>query len=125
MAHDPTSLACRGVNHVLQRIGDKWSVLIIQTLAAGPKRFNELRREIPSISQRMLTLSLRGMERDGLVSRTVTPSIPPRVDYELTPLGHSLRGPVCALAGWAVQNITAIHAAQDVYDGAPERHEAA
>ena len=125
MAHDPTSLACRGVNHVLQRIGDKWSVLIIQTLAAGPKRFNELRREIPTISQRMLTLSLRGMERDGLVSRTVTPSIPPRVDYELTALGHSLRGPVCALAGWAVENIMAIHEAQDRYDRVQEQGEAA
>lgn len=125
MAHDPTSLACRGVNHVLQRIGDKWSVLIIQTLAAGPKRFNELRREISSISQRMLTLSLRGMERDGLVSRTVTPSIPPRVDYELTALGHSLRDPVCALAGWAVANIGAIHEAQDAYDRGQDQREAA
>lgn len=125
MAHDPTSLACRGVNHVLQRIGDKWSVLIIQTLAAGPRRFNELRRDIPTISQRMLTLSLRAMERDGLVNRTVTPSIPPRVDYELTELGHSLRGPVCALAGWAVENIAAIHLAQDAYDTGQAQSEAA
>jgi DNA-binding HxlR family transcriptional regulator len=125
MAHDPTSLACRGVNHVLQRIGDKWSVLIIQTLAAGPRRFNELRRDIPTISQRMLTLSLRAMERDGLVDRTVTPSIPPRVDYELTELGHSLRGPVCALAGWAVENIAAIHVAQDAYDAGQAQGEAA
>jgi DNA-binding HxlR family transcriptional regulator len=125
MAHDPTSLACRGVNHVLQRIGDKWSVLIIQTLAAGPRRFNELRRDIPTISQRMLTLSLRAMERDGLVNRTVTPSIPPRVDYELTALGHSLRGPVCALAGWAVENIAAIHLAQDAYDRGQAQDEAA
>ena len=101
---------------MLQRIGDKWSVLIVQTLADGPKRFNELRREIPTVSQRMLTLSLRGLERDGLVSRTVTPSIPPRVDYELTPLGHSLRGPICALARWANENIGSIHAAQDRYD---------
>lgn len=118
MAHDPQSPACRGVNHVLQRIGDKWSVLIVQMLADGPRRFNELRRDIPTISQRMLTLSLRGLERDGLVTRTVTPSIPPRVDYELTPLGHSLRGPVCALAGWAVENIDRIHTAQDRFDTA-------
>src|SRR3978361_1665401 len=113
MAHDPASPACRSVNHVLQRIGDKWSVLIVQTLAGGPQRFNQLRREIPTISQRMLTLSLRALERDGLVTRTVTPSIPPRVDYELTALGHSLQGPICALAQWAMANIGEIHVAQD------------
>jgi DNA-binding HxlR family transcriptional regulator len=118
MAHDPESPVCRGINHVLQRIGDKWSMLIVQTLASGPQRFNQLRREIPAISQRMLTLSLRGLERDGLVTRTVTPSIPPRVDYELTALGHSLRGPISALAGWAIANIAAIHVAQDRYDSA-------
>ena len=66
----------------------------------------------------MLTLTLRGLERDGLVGRTVTPSIPPRVDYELTPLGHSLRGPVCTLSQWAIDNIAAIHGAQGVFDGA-------
>lgn len=125
MAHDPESPACRGVNLVLQRIGDKWSMLIVQTLAGGPQRFNQLRREIPTISQRMLTLSLRGLERDGLVTRTVTPSIPPRVDYELTPLGHSLRGPVCALAGWAIANIGEIHTAQDRYDAVLDERDAA
>ena len=125
MEHDPTSPACRSVNHVLQRIGDKWSVLIVQMLAEGPRRFNELRRDIPTISQRMLTLSLRGLERDGLVSRKVTPSIPPRVDYELTALGHSLRGPVTALAGWAVDNMAEIHAAQGRYDVAQDDRDAA
>jgi DNA-binding HxlR family transcriptional regulator len=125
MAHDPESPACRSVNHVLQRIGDKWSVLIVQMLAEGPRRFNELRRDIPTISQRMLTLSLRGLERDGLVSRKVTPSIPPRVDYELTPLGHSLRGPVSALAGWAIDNMGEIHEAQDRYDVAQDERDAA
>jgi DNA-binding HxlR family transcriptional regulator len=125
MAHDPESPACRGVNHVLQRIGDKWSVLIVQTLEAGPKRFNELRREIPTISQRMLTLSLRALERDGLVTRTVTPSIPPRVDYELTALGRSLQGPICALARWAIANIGEIHVAQDRYDAALGERDAA
>ena len=125
MDHDPQSPACRSVNHVLQRIGDKWSVLIVQMLTEGPRRFNELRRDIPTISQRMLTLSLRGLERDGLVSRTVTPSIPPRVDYELTPLGHSLRGPVTALAGWAVENMAEIHAAQGRYDIVQDDRDAA
>ncbi|KRW96168.1 helix-turn-helix domain-containing protein [Paracoccus sp. MKU1] len=116
--HDPNSFGCRAFTAVLQRIGDKWSLLIVSVLAEGPKRFNELRREIPSISQRMLTLTLRGLERDGLVSRTVTPSIPPRVDYELTALGQSLRKPVCALAEWAMTNIDEIHAAQSRFDRA-------
>ena len=118
MIHDPETPACKGINEVLSRIGDKWSMLIVANLANGARRFSELRRAIPTISQRMLTLTLRGLERDGLVSRTVTPSIPPRVDYELTALGHSLRGPVCALSQWAIANIDAIHGAQEVFDGA-------
>ena len=89
MVHNPESPACQGINEVLSRIGDKWSMLIVANLADGPRRFSELKRAIPTISQRMLTLSLRGLERDGLVTRTVTPSIPPRVDYELTALGHT------------------------------------
>jgi DNA-binding HxlR family transcriptional regulator len=116
MVHDVESPACRSVNEILQRIGDKWSMLIVSKLSDGSRRFNELRRDIPTISQRMLTLSLRGLERDGLVTRTVTPSIPPRVDYALTPLGESLQGPICALAAWAIDNIDSIHAAQSVYD---------
>jgi DNA-binding HxlR family transcriptional regulator len=95
---------CRMVSEVLERIGDKWSVLVVVTLGDGPKRFNELRRSIASISQRMLTLTLRGLERDGLVRRTVFPTIPPRVDYELTDLGRSLLLPVAALGTWARQN---------------------
>jgi DNA-binding HxlR family transcriptional regulator len=91
-------------------------VLVVSTLGAGPRRFNELRREIPSVSQRMLTLTLRNLERDGLVSRTVTPSIPPRVDYELTPLGRSLEGPIGQLQQWALDNVGAIHTAQATYD---------
>lgn len=107
---------CRTVSTVLARIGDKWSVLVVMQLAGGPRRFSELRRAIGSISQRMLTLTLRGLERDGLVSRSVTPSIPPRVDYELTPLGHSLRGPVEALGDWALANHPHIAAAQGRFD---------
>jgi DNA-binding HxlR family transcriptional regulator len=95
---------CRKVSEVLERIGDKWSVLVVVTLGNGPMRFNELRRSIASISQRMLTLTLRGLERDGLVTRTVFPSIPPRVDYELTDLGRSLLSPVGALGTWAREN---------------------
>src|SRR5215469_9104919 len=98
---DPESSDCRAVSAVLQRIGDKWTVLIVALLGDGPKRFSEIKRMVGGISQRMLTLTLRGLERDGLVTRTVTPSIPPRVDYELTKLGLSLQAPVCALARWA------------------------
>lgn len=111
--HNPV---CQTISSLLQRIGDKWSVLVVSTLGAGPRRFNELRREIPSVSQRMLTLTLRNLERDGLVSRTVTPSIPPRVDYELTPLGRSLEGPIGQLQQWALDNVGAIHVAQSRYD---------
>lgn len=113
---DPSDPVCRTISNLLARIGDKWTVLVVQTLGQGPKRFNELRREIPAVSQRMLTLTLRNLERDGLVSRTVTPSIPPRVDYELTELGQSLQKPICGLAGWAKDNVEAIHEAQARYD---------
>jgi len=113
---DPTNPICRTISTLLSRIGDKWTVLVVQTLGEGPKRFNELRREIPSVSQRMLTLTLRNLERDGLVNRTVTPTIPPRVDYELTSLGSSLQKPICGLATWATENVEAIHKAQARYD---------
>jgi DNA-binding HxlR family transcriptional regulator len=107
---------CRNVAPVLNRVGDKWSMLIVMILAAGPRRFNELKREIDGISQRMLTLTLRGLERDGLVERTVEPTVPPRVTYELTELGQSLREPVKALGDWAIQHIACIRAAQQRFD---------
>ena len=117
---------CRNVAPVLNRVGDKWSMLIVMILADGPRRFNELKRAIDGISQRMLTLSLRGLERDGLVSRSVTPSIPPRVDYELTKLGQSLQKPICGLAMWATENVESIHDAQRRFDAAQDaRAEAA
>lgn len=111
---------CRLVSGVLARIGDKWSVLVIMKLRHGPRRFNELKRAIGSISQRMLTLTLRGLERDGLVTRSVTPTIPPRVDYELTELGHSLRTPVEALGEWAFAYQRQIAEAQIRFDGGDE-----
>ena len=117
---DPTNPVCRTISELLSRIGDKWTVLVVQTLGEGPRRFNELRREIPSVSQRMLTLTLRNLERDGLVSRTVTPSIPPRVDYELTELGQSLLTPILGLAQWALDNVEAIHEAQAQFDAERE-----
>ncbi len=108
--------ACLKVTHVLSRIGDKWTVLIIILLSERGYRFNDLKRGIDGISQRMLTLTLRNMERDGLVTRTVTPSIPPRVDYELTGIGRSLAGPVKILADWAFDNLRSIAVAQALYD---------
>jgi DNA-binding HxlR family transcriptional regulator len=113
---DPNNSVCRTISGLLQRIGDKWTVLVVSTLASGSKRFNELRREIPSVSQRMLTLTLRNLERDGLVSRTVTPSIPPRVDYELTELGRSLVEPLHAIEMWALEHVEDINAAQKWFD---------
>ena len=112
---------CQTINAVLSRVGDRWSVLVIFTLRNGRKRFNELKREL-SISQRMLALTLRDLERDGLVSRHYHPTIPPKVEYELTPLGHSLRGPVGVLAEWALANHAAIDAARTAFDTQnPER----
>jgi DNA-binding HxlR family transcriptional regulator len=105
------------VREVLNRVGDKWSVAIVGLLNDGPKRFGELKRAIEGISQRMLTLTLRGLERDGLVSRTQFPTIPPRVDYALTPLGETLLDPVNALAAWSEKHRYDIQGARDRFDG--------
>jgi len=117
--HEPED--CRAVSEVLARIGDKWTVLVVSTLGDGPKRFNELRKALGSISQRMLTLTLRALERDGLVTRTVFPTIPPRVDYELTKLGRSLLEPVSALGLWARKNRPMIQEARRRFDGGKKR----
>ena len=122
---DPANPVCRTISTLLARIGDKWTVLVVATLGEGSRRFNELRREIPSVSQRMLTLTLRNLERDGLVSRTVTPTIPPRVDYALTDLGRSLLKPVNALSQWALDNVETIHQAQARFDGEQDKTQAA
>jgi DNA-binding HxlR family transcriptional regulator len=120
--HDTSD--CRAVSGVLQRVGDKWSVLIVGRLGPRAMRFNEFKREIGGISQRMLTLTLRGLERDGLVTRTVFPTIPPRVDYELTALGRSLLVPVKALGDWALANTGRIEAARLKFDGAGKKRAA-
>ena len=109
---------CRAVSEVLARIGDKWTVLVVSILGNGSMRFNELRRELGSISQRMLTLTLRALERDGLVTRTVFPTVPPRVDYKLSNLGRSLLEPVNALALWARKNRAGIQDARRRFDAA-------
>jgi DNA-binding HxlR family transcriptional regulator len=116
----PSAEGCKGTREILDRIGDKWSLYLIITLANGVRRFNELRRGIDGISQRMLTLTLRGLERDGLVTRTMYPTIPPRVDYELTELGRTLLEPVMALVSWADNNKGVIAKAQKRFDEAVE-----
>ena len=118
-AHESSD--CRAVASVLARVGDKWSVLLIMMLGDGPKRFNELKRMIGGISQRMLTLTLRGLERDGLITRTVFPTIPPRVDYELTDLGRGLSKPVQALGQWAFENKQEIETARTKFDRRSEQ----
>ena len=107
---------CRAVSEVLSRVGDKWTILVVGELGQGQKRFNEIRRALGSISQRMLTLTLRGLERDGLVTRTVFPTVPPRVDYELTKLGRSLLEPVSGIGLWARQNRERIQEARRRFD---------
>ena len=118
--HSPNG-TCLAVREVLNRVGDKWSVLLIGLLGDGPHRFSELKRTIDGISQRMLTLTLRGLERDGLVSRRVFPSIPPRVEYQLTELGQTLLEPVRALADWAQQHRADIVTARERFDRAERR----
>lgn len=108
--------ACPMTREVLSRIGDKWSVLVIVYLRDGAKRFSELRKTIEGISQRMLTLTLRGLERDGMVTRTQYPTIPPRVDYKLTHLGITLIEPILALHEWANSNRFEIQRSRERYD---------
>jgi DNA-binding HxlR family transcriptional regulator len=115
LAHEGAD--CRGVASILARVGDKWSVFVIMLLGDGPRRFNEIKRMVGGISQRMLTLTLRGLERDGLVTRTVFPTIPPRVDYELTDLGRGLWQPVEALGKWAHDHQGEIESARIRFDG--------
>ena len=120
----PTNLRetepCRRVSGLLSRIGDKWSVLVVMLLGEQPRRFNELRREIGGVSQKMLSSTLRSLERDGFVSRTVHPTVPPRVDYALTDLGRELLEPVSALGQWAMANTDRIDTARQRYDEAAE-----
>mgnify|MGYP001292248776 CR=1 FL=1 len=118
--HPHSEPGCRAVSEVLSRVGDKWTVLIVKSLQAAAddgRRFNELKRDIGGISQQMLTRTLRALERDGMVARTVHPTVPPQVDYRLTDLGHSLAVPVMALADWTFENMELIHANRAAFDG--------
>lgn len=113
-----TMVDCRAAREVLSRIGGKWTIIVINRLSQGSMRFNELKRDIGTISQKVLTDTLRELEKDGLVTRTVTPSIPPRVDYELTGLGYDLLGPINTLGAWAVNNREKVDAARAAWEAA-------
>ena|SRR5438128_752715 len=112
--HDPQE--CRALGQILDRIGDKWTVMVVGVLSKGPLRFNVIMREIGGVSHRMLTLTLRSLERDGLVTRTAYATIPPKVEYELTSLGRSLIEPLRVLSNWSVENRDAIEVARSDFD---------
>jgi DNA-binding HxlR family transcriptional regulator len=112
---------CGATRQILTRVGDKWSVLVVVLLGEATMRFNELRRALDGISQRMLTSTLRGLERDGLVKRTVHPTNPPQVDYALTPLGESLLEPVRVLAVWAQGHRAEVMQAREAFDSAARK----
>jgi DNA-binding HxlR family transcriptional regulator len=112
-----TNPDCRRVNQILSRMGDKWTILTIAMLAEQPRRFNELKRLIGGISQQMLTRTLKALERDGMVTRTVHPTIPPQVEYGLTKLGSSLAVPMMQLATWVLEHVGEIESHRASYDG--------
>jgi DNA-binding HxlR family transcriptional regulator len=114
---DPYTRGCP-TRAMLDRIGDRWTVLVVGALAAGPLRFGQLASRIDGVSQKMLTQTLRGLERDGLVSRTIFPQIPPRVEYELTETGRTLQEPLRALEKWAAAHMADVLRSRDAYDAA-------
>ena len=120
---DHSPAACSKISAVLSRVGDRWSTLIIYRLSHGTTRFNALKREL-GISQRMLSLTLRDLERDGLISRHAYASVPPKVEYALTPLGESLREPIRLIGAWALENLATIDAARARFDATQEAHPA-
>ena len=115
--HAHVSSACRPINELLSQVGDKWTSLIITRLSTGPMRFNALKRSVDGISQKMLTSTLKSLERDGFVERTVFPTVPPGVEYALTPFGRELSVPLMALARFAFENSDRVDAARAAYDG--------
>jgi DNA-binding HxlR family transcriptional regulator len=115
LAGDPYRADCP-TRRILDRIGDRWTVLIVGVLGEGDARFSELRRRIDGISQKMLTQTLRGLERDGLVRRTVHPEVPVRVVYSLTEAGRTLLGPLAALQRWSIEHLSDVSASQGAYD---------
>src|SRR4051794_25721129 len=110
---------CKALGQIFERIGDKWTIMIVGALSRGPMRFNALQKAIPGLSHKMLTVTLRGLERDGLVTRTAFATIPPRVDYELTPQGRSLHEPLLTLASWARSQQGYIETSRKKFDDLP------
>jgi DNA-binding HxlR family transcriptional regulator len=123
--HPNVTDECQSISEILSRVGDKWSVLVVSLLGTGPMRFSQLRRSVDGISQKMLTTTLRNLERDGFCTRTVFATVPPRVDYELTALGRDLLVPVKALGDWAVANRERIDAARRRFDDRNDARSAA
>ncbi len=113
--HREDTAQCEHVNSMIARISDKWTMLVVHILGSGPYRFNALRREVGEISQKMLASTLRNLEENGFVSRTVTPAKPPQVEYALTPLGRELLVPVRALSEWVIQNSLRMDSARAAY----------
>lgn len=111
-----TDSSCQKVNQILGRLGDKWTILAVSILAEQPRRFNELKRLIGGISQQMLTRTLKALERDGMVTRTVHPTVPPQVEYALTELGRSLSVPLLGLAYWVLDHLDEIETHRALHD---------
>ena len=116
--YDPMNAQCP-TREILARIADKWSMLVVTALEPGTKRFSQLRRDVDGITQKMLTQTLRGLERDGLVVRQAYPTVPVTVEYTLTPLGRSLARAVDTIRAWAIENIEDVHEARVAYDALP------
>ena len=116
LIHHPLDEDCRKVSQILARIGEKWSMLVVMLLREGPRRFNDIKRNTGGISQQMLTRTLRGLERDGMVTRTIFPTSPPQVEYDLTELGRSMSQPVLAFGQWVQEHLAEIDVARDRFD---------
>jgi len=122
-AHHPLHEDCRKVSKILARVGEKWSMLVVMLLRDGPRRFNDIKRNTGGISQQMLTRTLRGLERDGLVTRTIFPTSPPQVEYRLTELGRSMSKPALAFGQWVQEHLVEIDAARHRFDHRAETAE--
>jgi len=122
----PLHQDCQQVSRILARIGEKWSMLVVMLLREGPRRFNDIKRNTAGISQQMLTRTLRGLERDGIITRKIYPTSPPQVEYSLTALGHSMSEPVLAFGQWVRQHLAEFDAARQRFDqGKDARHDPA
>src|ERR1700686_4975074 len=114
--HHPLQADCQKVSRILARASEKWSMLVVMLLRDGPRRFNDIKRNTGGISQQMLTRTLRGLERDGMVTRTIFPTSPPQVEYRLTDLGHSMSEPVLAFGLWVQEHLPEVNAARERFD---------